>query len=208
MHAHDQRVAFDSTRSYPLTAWTHGAQKHLPDAISLRSAWEVEEGFSPRATSIDKSYIYRLLVDPQRDPFFMGRVWRVPELDRETALDVMRAEARVIVGCHDFAAFRGASDQRESTVRTLLDVSVDRSAVDARMIVVRVTGDGFLFNMVRIIVGALVDVGRGRKPIGTLARGLETKDRRDLGITAPPDGLYLDRYRLRGDEDRPFPHGI
>jgi tRNA pseudouridine38-40 synthase len=203
VHARDQRVAFDPSRAYPLTAWTHGAQKHLPDAISIRQAWEVEEGFSPRARSIEKTYRYHLLADASRDPFLTGRAWRVPEIDAR-AIEQMRQEAEVAVGTHDFAAFRGAADQRETTTRTLREVAVRALDHDPRVVVIDVTGDGFLYNMVRIIVGTLVDVGRGRKEPGAIFRALASKDRRDAGITAPPDGLYLERYVLEGDEARPF----
>lgn len=205
VHARDQRVAFDPTREYPLTAWTQGAQKHLPDTISIRAAWYVDQGFSPRMASRQKTYRYLLLVDGTRDPFMVGRAWRVPELAAAGALELMAEEARAAVGQHDFAAFRGAADQRVVTVRTLSDVSVRRLDGDARMLAIDVTGNGFLFNMVRILVGAIVDVGRRRKEPGAVARGLASKDRRDLGITAPPEGLYLERYRLDGDETRQGP---
>lgn len=212
VHAKDQRVAFDASRAFPPTAWTHGAQKHLPETISIRAAWAVDEGFSPRATSVEKTYRYLLLVDPTRDPFLVGRVWRVPELARPGALDRMKDEALAAIGTLDFAAFRGALDRRESTVRTLSHVGVSWVGADSgptrgesgRLLAVDVTGDGFLYNMVRILVGTIVDVGRGRRDPGAVSRALTSKDRTHAGITAPPDGLYLERYRLEGDETRPF----
>lgn len=205
VHARDQRVAFDPSRSYPLTAWTHGAQKHLPDAISIRAAWEVDEGFSPRAASIEKTYRYLVLVDEARDPFLVGRAWRVGELAAPGTFERMCAEASAAIGRHDFAGFRGALDQRTNTVRTLSQVAVGHLDGDPRLLTIDVTGDGFLFNMVRILVGAIVDVGRRRKPPGAIARALASKDRRDLGITAPPEGLYLERYCLEGDDTRTSP---
>lgn len=205
VHARDQRVAFDPSRELPLSAWTHGAQKHLPDSLSIRAAWPVEAGYNPRFCTIAKTYRYLLLADPARDPFWDGRAWRVAELLGDVAVDRMQAEAAVAVGQHDFAAFRGALDKRESTVRTLSTVAVTRAPDDPRLIRVDVRGDAFMYNMVRILVGTLVDVGRGRSPPGAIARAIASKDRRSAGITAPPDGLYLERYELEGDEQRPFP---
>ncbi len=201
VHARDQRVAFDSDKPYALTAWTHGAQKRLPDEISIRRAWTVEDGYFPRGYVIAKSYRYSLVVDERRDPFLAGRAWRIVELADGDSFARMQAEAAQAVGTYDFAAFRGAADRREVTVRTLSRVEVSRDSDDPRMIFVDVRGSGFLYHMVRILVGALVDVGRGRLKPGAIARALESKDRRMLGITAPPDGLYLQRYEMKGIDD-------
>lgn len=202
MHAKDQRVSFECARDLPSTAWTHGAQRHLPDTISIRAAWRVPEGYDARGHVVAKTYRYRILLDPQRDPFWVGRAWRVPELDRDEAIVAMQEEARAAVGPHDFAAFRGASDERTDTNRNLTHVTVARSSTDARLLEIDVRGDRFLFNMVRILVGTLVDVGRRRKDPGAIARALGSKDRRDAGITAPPEGLYLERYELDDDAER------
>lgn len=202
VHARDQRVAFDTRKELPATAWTGGAQRELPEAISIRAAATVPEGFSPRANAIAKTYRYLLLGDEQRDPFFDGRVWRVPEACGPDGVGRMIDEATSLVGTRDFAAFRGAADQRENTVRTIHRVTVERSAEDARLVRVDVRGDGFLYNMVRIVVGALVDVARGRLSPGAVSRALASLDRRDLGITAPPDGLTLQQFEMSGDDER------
>jgi tRNA pseudouridine38-40 synthase len=123
-----------------------------------------------------------------RDPLHEGRAWRVPDLDLATS-GGLEQEANALVGTHDFAGFRSSADQREDTVRTIHRVTV--STAEERMLAIEVTGSGFMHNMVRIIVGALVDIGRGRLTRGAFARCLGSKDRRDLGITAPPEGLYL-----------------
>jgi tRNA pseudouridine38-40 synthase len=202
VHARDQRVAFDAVKEFPVTAWTGGAQRQLPEAISIRAAAPVAEGFSPRANAIAKTYRYTLLADEQRDPFLDGRSWRVPEACEPDGMLRMLDEARALVGTRDFAAFRGAADQRENTVRTLHAVAVERSAEDARLVRIDVRGDGFLYNMVRIIVGTLVDVGRGRLSPGAVTRALASHDRRDGGITAPPDGLTLQQFEMAGDDER------
>jgi tRNA pseudouridine38-40 synthase len=201
VHAKDQRVTFDPSKEYPLTAWTHGAQKHLPEEISIKRAWYVERGFSPRHRALAKTYRYTLLADESRDPFLEGRAWRVPELAAERARRLLELEGETARGTHDFAAFRNAADQREITVRTLFSVTVRASAEDPRLVFVDVRGDGFLYNMVRILVGTIVDVARGRLQPGAVARALASKDRRDAGITAPADGLVLERYEIRGIDD-------
>jgi len=202
VHARDQRVAFDAVRDFPMSAWTGGAQRQLPETISIRAASAVEERFSPRANAIAKTYRYLLLDDEQRDPFLDGRCWRVPEACTMDAFARMHAEAAALVGKKDFAAFRGAADQRENTVRSVSAVSLERSSEDPRLVRIDVRGDGFLYNMVRIIVGTLVDVGRGRLKPGVAERALASKDRRVAGITAPADGLTLERFEMNGDSER------
>lgn len=198
VHARDQRVAFDPSRDYPLSAWLQGTAKHLPEEIAIRAAWVVPRGFAPRFHSKAKTYRYVLLADEARDPFLVGRAWRVAELASPEALDRMQAEAKLAVGTHDFAAFRNAADQRQNTVRTIFELSVGPSPEHPRVLHVDVRGGGFLYNMVRILVGTLVDVARGRLEPGAIGRALLSKDRRDAGITAPPDGLYLERYEIEG----------
>jgi tRNA pseudouridine38-40 synthase len=198
VHARDQRVAFVPARPLALTAWTHGAQKHLPNSISIRRAWEVADDFFPRGHVVSKTYRYTLLFDEVRDPFCDGFVWRLTAGSRDEACRVMAEEAQALVGTHDFSAFRGAQDERESAVRTLLFCNVSPSPHDPRVAWVDVCGTGFLYHMVRIIVGTLVDVARGRRKPGTVQRALVSGDRREGGITAPPDGLCLQSYDLSG----------
>lgn len=202
VHAHDQRVAFDPSLPLPLTAWLHGLAKSLPSEIAVRGVWAVERGFIPRFRAIQKTYRYLILADPFRAPFFEGRVWRVRDIATDDALARMRAEAAMAVGTHDFAAFRAAGDKRAITVRTLERVEVSLDPEVPLLIRVDVTGSSFLYNMVRILVGAIVDVGRDRIAPGAIQRGLSTGNRRALGITAPAEGLYLKNIVLDGDAGR------
>jgi tRNA pseudouridine38-40 synthase len=199
VHARDQRVAFDPARSIPPRGWLHEINKQLPREIAVRSAREIERRFAPRFHSIEKTYRYLVLVDGVRDPLREGRAWRVTDFDL-SLLDTLRAEARELVGTHDFAGFRSAQDEREVTVRTIHRASVELSP-DAPVVTIDVTGSGFMHNMVRIIVGALVDIGRRRLGAGAIASALASKDRRKLGITAPAEGLYL--WSMKLDVDPP-----
>src|SRR6202035_1056402 len=134
---------------------------------------------------------YRMLVDVVRDPRWRTRAWRVPALD----LEAVGREALAAGGTHDFAGFRSSGDERAVTVRTLSSVTVEREA-DPRLVAVVVEGNAFLYNMVRILVGTLADVGRGRPQAGAVRRVLEGKDRRRGGTTAPAHGLTLERVHV------------
>jgi tRNA pseudouridine38-40 synthase len=187
VHAEGQLVAFDATRTIPARGWTLGLNQHLPEDVAVRSARPVPLGFSPRFAARCKRYRYRVLIDAVRDPVLRTRAWRVPEADH----DAMAREAAAARGTHDFAAFRAAGDARASTTRTLRRVEVEAEG-DPRVVAVVVEGDAFLYNMVRILVGTIVDVARGRLGAGAVARAIEARDRRAAGTTAPAHGLVLE----------------
>lgn len=205
VHARDQRVAFDPALPIPPKGWALGLARHLPEDIAIRRAARVPEAFVPRFASVRKRYRYRVSFDPLRDPFLEGRTWRIQNALDETVLALLRDEAAPLVGTHDFAAFRSAADERESTTRTLFAVDPERDPTDPHALWITVEGNAFMHNMVRILVGTLIDVVRGRKPRGSAARALASRDRRDAGITAPPDGLVLDRTWLDDEGTDPFP---
>ncbi|MDP9151229.1 MAG: tRNA pseudouridine(38-40) synthase TruA [Myxococcota bacterium] len=188
VHAEGQLAAFDSVRNIPARGWVLGLNKHLPDDVAVRAARPVPLGFAPRFAARGKRYRYRLLVDRVRDPRWRTRAWRVPELD----FDALAGEAKGALGTHDFASFRASRDERTSTVRTLLRVDIERGA-DPRVVGVVVEGNAFLYNMVRILVGTMVDVARARLEEGAVARAIAACDRRAAGTTAPSHGLSLER---------------
>jgi tRNA pseudouridine38-40 synthase len=187
VHAEGQLVAFDATRDIPPRGWTLGLNQHLPEDVAARSARQVPAGFSPRFANRGKRYRYRVLVDDVRDPGWRTRAWRVGGVDP----DAMAREAQAAQGTHDFAAFRSSGDPRKNTVRTLTRVAIEPD-VDRRILCAVVEGDAFLYNMVRILVGTMVDVARGRLAPGAVARALDARDRRVAGITAPAHGLVLE----------------
>ncbi|MDP9001141.1 MAG: tRNA pseudouridine(38-40) synthase TruA [Myxococcota bacterium] len=191
VHAEGQLAAFDSTLDIPARGWVLGLNQRLPDDVAVRAAHSVSPGFSPRFAARGKRYRYRLLVDPVRDPRWRTRAWRVPELD----VRAMSAEANAARGLHNFASFRATGDARATTARTLTRVHVEREA-DPRIIAVVVEGDAFLYHMVRILVGTMVDVARGRLAAGAIARAISAGDRRSAGTTAPAHGLVLERVSV------------
>ena len=205
VHARGQICAFDSTRDIRPRGWVLGLNRNLPDDVAVVRASRVPFGFEPRGKVLHKRYRYLIMPEELRDPFIEGRAWRfMGRLD----IDKMRAEAACLVGTHDFRAFRGSKDVRTETVRTLTHVNVsDIGDVpeDRRCLSVTVEGDRFLYRMVRVIVGTLVDVGRGRRPPGICMQALANGDRTILGVTAPAEGLYLEELQLEhhGDEEWP-----
>jgi tRNA pseudouridine38-40 synthase len=201
VHARGQRVAFDARLALPSRAWVLALIPHLPDDVAVVRAASVATGFAPRFEATRKLYRYVLLRSAVPDPFLRGRAWRIAELG-DAGVAAMQREAAALVGTHDFAAFRSSADQRTSTVRTIerLDVSAGGATVN-----VSITGDGFLHNMVRIVVGTLVDVGLERVEAGACARALCSKRREHLGRTAPPDGLCLERVWLRDEGASAWP---
>lgn len=188
VHAEGQLAAFDATLVIPARGWVLALNQHLPDDVSVRAARAVPPQYSPRFSSRKKRYRYRIVLDKVRDPLLRDRAWRIGyDLDMAR----MQREAHAAVGTHDFAAFRSAGDERDVTVRTIHGVTVEQDASDARLWSVVVEGNAFLYNMVRILVGTLVDVARGHLPEGTIARALADKDRSRAGQTAPAHGLVL-----------------
>jgi tRNA pseudouridine38-40 synthase len=207
VHALGQRVAFDPGRDIPPRGWALATNRHLPREIAIRRAALVPRGFTPRFASAGKRYRYLLLRSPVRDPFLDGRVWRAEGIEADEALARAASEAASAVGTHDFAAFRSSADPRENTVRTLRAVTVERDLVDPRLVRVDVEGDAFMHNMVRILVGTIVDVARKRLAPGAIARALASYKRTDAGITAPPDGLYLLHVMLPDEGREGWPAG-
>jgi tRNA pseudouridine38-40 synthase len=193
VHALGQPVAFDAARDIEPRGWALAINSHLPNEISVTRAARVTTGFDPRRHALRKTYRYVVLESQLRDPFLAQRAWRVSERLNQP---LMQEEAMALIGTHDFRAFRAAADEREDTVRSIVRAEVRTTGGDARRLEIEIEGDRFLYRMVRIISGTLVDVGRGRLSPGAIARALANGSREDLGMTAPPEGLYLDHVVL------------
>jgi len=193
VHARGQVATFRTERTIPLHGIRRGLNSMLPDAIAIREATEVPEDFHPRHSASGKHYRYTILVRPDRSPLWRERAWHQPDpLDR----DAMVAAAAVLTGEHDFAAFRAAGCAAKTTVRKLESITLSTPEPD--LLVVDVRGNAFLRNMVRILVGTLVDVGSGRLDRAQVSEILASKDRVRAGITAPAHGLELVEVRYDG----------
>jgi len=203
VHARGQLAAFDPSRTIAPKGWALGLSAHLPSEITIRHAAQVAPGTQPRFCAVRKRYRYLILRDPLRDPFWEGRALR---FSHQLDIHKLRAEAALLVGTHDFAAFRSSSDERTQTVRTIEEVHVEHLAGDARVLAVDVIGSGFMHNMVRIIVGTLLDVARGRLAAGVIAKAIASRSRSDLGMTAPAEGLYLENIDHTLALESPWPY--
>lgn len=202
VHARCQVASFDSYQDLDARSWVLALARHLPSEIAVIRAARVPAGYDARRFALWKHYRYLIFNDVVRDPFLESRAWR---LGYSLVLERMQEEAQLLLGEHDFQAFRGAADARVDTIRRLSQVDIQRDPADPRILVVNVVGDRFLYNMVRIIVGTLIDVGRGRLPPGTVTTGFSSGKRAELGMTAPPDGLYLMHIELAEPGENPWP---
>ena len=169
--------------------------RFLPNDLSLFFAEAASDSFHPRYDVISKEYLYRIKNTPIYDPFDFGRVWFYPRYIDDHAIELMRQAAEFIVGKHDFSAFMSEGSDVEDTVREVFYLKIERTAVD--YIDIRIAADGFLYNMVRIIVGTLIEVASGRSAPSDVRLILAERSRLAAGMTAPAEGLYLNKVTYR-----------
>lgn len=158
----------------------------LPCDIRAVKCEEVDEDFNARYHTVEKTYRYRILNCEHNDPFLSRFVWHYPI---KLNVEEMKKAAEYMVGEKDFTAFMASGSSAKTTVRNLKRVDVEK---DGDLITITATANGFLYNMVRIIVGTLVYVGNGKLSADMVRTILEEKDRRLGGVTAPPEGLRLE----------------
>jgi tRNA pseudouridine38-40 synthase len=200
VHARGQVASFRTERPIALHGIRRGLNSMLPDAIAIASASEVPDGFHPRFSATGKHYRYLLHTRPERAPRWRSRAWHHPgPLDRAA----MRDAAAALIGEHDFAAFRAAGCTAKHTVRRIDQIEIaeppgEFAGDEPVVLAVDVRGNAFLRNMVRILVGTLVEVGEGRRTPGQVAEILASRDRTRAGITAPAHGLELVAVRYDG----------
>ena len=166
--------------------------RFLPNDLSLFYAAECAEDFHPRYNVVEKEYLYRIVNSRIYDPFEFGRVWFVPRPITDEGLERMRLAASAIIGKHDFATFMAEGSDVTDTVREVKRISIDRRG---EQIEIRISADGFLYNMVRIIVGTLVETAHGRFLPEDMPSIIASLDRGRAGMTAPAEGLYLNSVK-------------
>lgn len=191
VHALGQVVAFDSARKIRERGWVLGINQHLADDLRVQSATACEPGYDPRFDSLGKTYRYLLQLGEAKNPLLRNRAWQLGA--RKLDLFKMREAAALLVGTHDYRAFRASGDERPNTVRTLWAVDVlDNVGGDETLVAIEVRGTAFMKNMVRIIAGTLVDVGSGRLPVSGVSALLGPEAGRErAGQTAPAQGLTM-----------------
>ena len=198
VHARGQVAHFDVTTSIPVDRLAAAVNSRMPDDIEVLRAQPAEPWFDAIADAIAKQYRYRLFNThhkPLEKRHFVSPCWWRLDVDR------MNDAARRLIGEHDFAGFAAAGHGRATTVRTIHDCRVESHREKDEVHVV-VTGNGFLYNMVRILAGTLVDIGRGHREPARIDRVLASGDRRHAGTTLPPQGLWLEWIRYA---DEPWP---
>ncbi len=178
------------TTTVPLNRIPRAMNIHLPDAVAVTGALYVPTDFHARYSVSSKEYIYRILNREARDPFEAGRAWHYPRLIGAAGMAAMQKAAGSFVGRRDFSACMASGSKVVSTVRHVMEADVTR---DGDLITFRVRADGFLYNMVRIMTGTLVEVAEGHIPPEEIQERLASGQRRLFGRTAPAEGLYLHR---------------
>ena len=194
VHAVGQVAAFDTKSEMDVVRFAPAISSRLPDDIRVLDAEEVSDAFNVIGDVQDKSYQYRVAFgrrEAHQRPLFDRHhlAWVPWDLD----VDAMNAAAALLVGQHDFSSFTRLNHGRESTVRSVHTCDVEFSA--SQVASITVSGEGFLWNMVRIIAGTLVEVGAGRRTLDSVKAALVAGERSSAGVTMPPEGLSLQWIR-------------
>lgn len=185
VHAEHQVATFRTRAAFDAERWLKTLGGLLPETIGATAVAPVDAAFHPARDALAKAYRYRILHGPARRPLVAPFCWHImAPLDAPA----LAAEARLAVGTHDFRSFCAGDSAAKTFERTILEIEVHTSGA---LIEVWVVGRGFLKQMVRILVGHLVDVARGRLPAGALAAVLAARDRGAASRTAPAQGLSL-----------------
>lgn len=183
VHALAQVVHFETEVERPLRAWSFGVNSHLDKRVSVHWVKPMPNDFHARFSALDRSYRYTILNRATRPGYHSGSMgWERIALDAER----MHAAAQLILGEHDFSSFRSAECQANHAIRNLSRLAVYR---EHNRVTIEVTANGFLHNMVRILTGCLLAIGRGEEETDWMLQLLTSRDRTLAGVTAPPHGL-------------------
>ena len=185
VHARRQVCSFRADTDYDALFMLTELRKHLPEDIGALTLAEAAPRFHARLNCREKTYVYRLWNSEEPNVFERRYLYVFPApLD----LDAMRSAAVILLGEHDFSAFCSNKHMKKSAVRTLKSVEIERRGGEVRL---SFTGNGFLYNMVRILTGTLLEVGSGQRTPESVRALLLSLDRAQAGFTAPAQGLFL-----------------
>jgi tRNA pseudouridine38-40 synthase len=201
VHALGQVASFRTDRTWAPTEWTRALNAVLPEDISVRSTELMPDSFHAQHAARGKLYEYRILNRPERSVVERRYVWHVHRPLDDAA---MQQAASTLIGSHDFSSFEGALSDNEDPICDLQQLSLARQGDH---LVIQAYADRFLKQMVRAIIGTLVEVGHGQRAPDGLASILAANDRTAAGRTAPPQGLFLIRvdyqYFVHSPTDNP-----
>lgn len=185
VHAKGQVFHFDTTLDIPISKWIVALNSMLPKDLAILEVEKVEPDFHARFDAKGKEYRYFVNPSAKRDPF--TRNYAV-NFSHQINCNAIQEAMKALVGTHDFTSFCSAKTEVEDKIRTIYEVEL---LEDNGLLVFRFVGNGFLYNMVRILSGTLLEVGTGVREANTMFEIIEKKDRTIAGKTAPAHGLYL-----------------
>ena len=191
VHANEFCITVDADgATVPADKLPIAVSRFLPDDLSLFWAKECDEDFHPRYDVKSKEYLYRIINQKIYDPFEVGRAWFPQRTVSTEGIARMQKAADYFIGKHDFSTFMSEGSDVTDCVRTVFYLSIEEKD---GLIEIRISADGFLYNMVRIIVGTLMEIAYGRFSPEEVPAMIEACDRSRAGMTAPPFGLYLNK---------------
>jgi tRNA pseudouridine38-40 synthase len=194
VHALAQVANFRSEVKIPPEKLVQALNTKLPGDIRIKDCCIMDEEFHSRYSAIGKTYLYYIYNSRINSPFWKDFSYMVPySLD----FDKMTLAAEGFKGEHNFLGFMSTGSSVKDTVRTILDIKLQKHD---NMVIMEITGNGFLYNMVRIIAGTLIDIGRGRIPAEDIKEIIDSKDRNRGGHTAKANGLFLKRVYYKEEE--------
>ena len=185
VHALGQVANFLTESKIPAEKFSFALNSLLPDDIVIKCSQQVPLDFHSRFCAKGKKYKYLIFNSSHPSAIFRNRAWNV---FIPLKLDLMKSASEYIIGEHDFSSFRASGSSIKSSIRNITNISLSR---DAEIITLEIEGNGFLYNMVRIITGTLVSVGSGKIAPDEMKVILESRDRTKAGPTAPAQGLFL-----------------
>lgn len=185
VHALKQKVHFDCEISFSIERLSMAINNFLPNDIRVLDAIEVPQDFHARFSAKRKTYMYVFTKGQIVSPILYDLV---SKLDFNVNIQTMQKESLKLLGEHDFTAFCASNSGAKDFVKTIYDITIEEKS---NYLIFKICGSGFLYNMVRIIVGTFIDIGRGKLPTDVIDKMLESGDRRIGGMTADAKGLYL-----------------
>ncbi|MFT4413283.1 tRNA pseudouridine(38-40) synthase TruA [Fredinandcohnia humi] len=190
VHALCQIANFKTTKDFTETEVMTYLNRYLPQDISIIDVTIVPERFHARYNAKDKTYLYKIWNKEYTNPFMRKYSMHV---EKKLLLDKMRNASQYFIGSHDFTSYSNAKSKKKSMVREIYSITIDENE---GFIEIRIRGNGFLYNMVRKIVGTLIEVGLGEKEAETIPSIIESKERVQTGRMAEAEGLYLEKIEF------------
>lgn len=185
VHAYKQVANFKTNSNLSVEKMNDYLYKYLPEDIVIKDICEVDGRFHARYNAKGKVYLYKINNTKHHDVFLRKYTTHV---EKPLDIEAMKEASKYLIGEHDFTSFASSKSKKKSNVREIYSITINKNK---EVIDIFVEGNGFLYNMVRIIVGALIDVGLHRKSPEDIKEMLERKDRSQASDTAPAKGLYL-----------------